>query len=160
MLFSLTIAGSDLRPRHAGVLEFSAPEGTVVVPLWIMRAMGVADADSLIVSSASLPKGTFAKLQPLSEEFVTLTDPKATLERAIESTFTTLNKGDSIVVPVDGLEVRAQPSSAHARATPRDPTRAAAIRPASPPHVAIERGPNPRAALKSAPVRGVAFVTD
>jgi len=105
MLFSLTIAGSDLRPRHAGVLEFSAPEGTVVVPLWIMRAMGVADADSLIVSSASLPKGTFAKLQPLSEEFVTLTDPKATLERAIESTFTTLNKGDSIVVPVDGLEI-------------------------------------------------------
>merc|ERR1719152_258920 len=67
--------------------------------------MGVADADSLIVASATLPKGIFAKLQPLSEEFVTLADPKTTLERAIESTFTTLSKGDSIVVPVDGLEI-------------------------------------------------------
>ena len=105
MLFSLAIAGSDKPLRHAGVLEFSAPEGSVVVPLWIMKAMGVGDADACIVSSATLPKGTFAKLQPLSEEFVTLEDPKGTLERAITSSFTTLNKGDSIVVPVMGLEI-------------------------------------------------------
>merc|ERR1719421_1753794 len=64
--------------------------------------MGVADADALIVESATLPKGTFAKLQPLSEEFATLDDPKGTLERAITGVFTTLNKGDSIVVPVAG----------------------------------------------------------
>ena len=105
MLFSLQVAGSNDPPRHAGVLEFSAPEGSVVVPLWIMRAMGIADADSLIVTSSTLPKGTFAKLQPLSEEFVTLADPKATLEQAISSVYTTLNKGDSIVVPVDGLDI-------------------------------------------------------
>ena len=80
--FSLVLAGSDATPRHCGVLEFSAPEGSVVVPLWMMRAMGINDSDSLIVTSATLPKGTFAKLQPLSEEFATLTDPKGTLERA------------------------------------------------------------------------------
>ena len=83
MLFAMALAGSDQRPRHVGVLEFSAPEGTVVVPLWIMRAMGLSDADSVVVTSATLPKGTFAKLQPLSEEFATLEDPKGTLERAI-----------------------------------------------------------------------------
>ena len=33
MLFKLTLAGSDGAPRHVGVLEFSAPEGSVVVPL-------------------------------------------------------------------------------------------------------------------------------
>ena len=65
MLFKLTLAGSAASPRHVGVLEFSAPEGTVVVPLWLLRAMGVSDGDTLVVESATLPKGTFAKLQPL-----------------------------------------------------------------------------------------------
>ena len=107
MLFKLTLAGSDHTPRHVGVLEFSAPEGSVVVPLWIMRSMGVSDGDMLVVESATLPKGTFAKLQPLSEEFATLEDPKGTLERCITGVFTTLSKGDSIIVPVEhlGLEV-------------------------------------------------------
>ena len=35
----------------------------MVVPLWIMRTMGVTDGDALIVETAALPKGTFAKLQ-------------------------------------------------------------------------------------------------
>ena len=62
----------QVRPKYTGVLEFSAPEGCVVVPLWIMRAMGISDGTELTVSSTELPKGTFAKLQPLSEEFATL----------------------------------------------------------------------------------------
>ena len=32
-------------------------------------------------------------------------DPKGTLERAITGVFTTLSKGDSIVVPVDGVDI-------------------------------------------------------
>ena len=106
MLFRLTLAGSDSAPRHVGVLEFSAPEGTVVVPLWLLRSMGVNDGDALLVESASLPKGTFAKLQPLDDEFAARTmDPRTTLEAAITGVFTTLAKGDSIVVPVDGIDV-------------------------------------------------------
>ena len=106
MLFRLTLAGSDSAPRHVGVLEFSAPEGTVVVPLWLLRSMGVNDGDALLVESASLPKGTFAKLQPLDDEFAARTmDPRTTLEAAITGVFTTLAKGDSIVVPVDGINV-------------------------------------------------------
>lgn len=58
-------AGSPLagvgRPKYTGVLEFSAPEGCVIVPLWIMRAMGIEDGTNLTVASAELPKGTFAK---------------------------------------------------------------------------------------------------
>ena len=56
-------------------IDDAAPEGSVVVPLWIMRAMGIDDGTELTVSSADLPKGTFAKLQPLSEGFATLEDP-------------------------------------------------------------------------------------
>lgn len=102
MIFSLALAGSKQPPRHVGVLEFSAPRGSVVVPLWIMRAMGASDGDSILVQTAALPKGTFAKLQPLNEEFATLQDAKGTLERAITGVFTTLSKGDSISVPVAG----------------------------------------------------------
>ena len=51
--------------------------------------MGVTDGDALTVASADLPKGTFAKLQPLGEEFVTLQDPKGSLERAITGVFST-----------------------------------------------------------------------
>ena len=42
MLFKLSLAPAGIAEengcRHVGVLEFSAPEGTVVVPLWIMCA--------------------------------------------------------------------------------------------------------------------------
>ena len=35
--------------KHAGVLEFSAPEGHVVVPLLMMRSLGVDLADARCV---------------------------------------------------------------------------------------------------------------
>ena len=37
MLFRLSVPGSDSGCKHVGVLEFSAPERCVVLPLWIMR---------------------------------------------------------------------------------------------------------------------------
>ena len=106
MLFELSLPpGFDVRPTYTGVLEFSAPEGCVVVPLWIMRKMGVTDGTTLTVKSADLPKGTFAKLQPLSEEFTTLHDPKGTLEHAIAGKFSTLSKGDSIAFEAEGHHI-------------------------------------------------------
>ena len=41
MLFRLSVAGADGIGKHVGVLEFSAPDGAVVVPLWVMRSLGV-----------------------------------------------------------------------------------------------------------------------
>ena len=107
MLFRMSLAGIDTpRYRHVGVTEFTAPEGTLYIPLWIMRAMGVSDGDEVVVESATLPKGTFCRLQPLSEEFAMIEDPKGTLEQAIrDGAFTTLTKGDAILVPVNGIEM-------------------------------------------------------
>jgi len=41
-------------------------------PLLHRRALGVSDGDALSLVSAELPRGTFAKLQPLDDRFVSL----------------------------------------------------------------------------------------
>ena len=64
-----------------------------MVPLWIMRALGVTDGTELLVQTIELPRGSFAKLQPLTDEFATsIADHKATLEAALMHTYTTLIK--------------------------------------------------------------------
>ena len=77
-----------------------------MVPLWIMRALGVTDGTELLVQTIELPRGSFAKLQPLTDEFATsIADHKATLEAALMHTYTTLSKGDSILLKQDGQEI-------------------------------------------------------
>ena len=81
-------------------------QGAVVVPLWIMRALGVTDGTELLVQTIELPRGSFAKLQPLTDEFATsIADHKAALEAALMHTYTTLSKGDSILLKQDGQEI-------------------------------------------------------
>ena len=110
MLFRLSIPShgqeeAGTMGRFVGVLEFSAPSGCVVVPLWMMRGLGVTDATVLRVETAELPRGTFAKIQPLDESFVSLPDPKVTLERAIGGVRATLSVGDSIAIQHEGTQL-------------------------------------------------------
>jgi len=105
MLFRLSVAGTQGGGKHVGVLEFSAPEAAVVVPLWLMRQLGAEDGTEMLLETAELPRGTFAKLQPLSEDFAMLEDAKATLEIAISGVYSTLTKGDSIAIKHEGAEI-------------------------------------------------------
>merc|ERR1719446_1207459 len=105
LLFRLRVAGTEGGGHHVGVLEFSAPEGAVIMPLWLMRTLGVDDSCEMLIETAELRKGTFAKLQPLCEEFCTLEDPKGTLEQCITGVFTTLTKGDSISIWHAGVQL-------------------------------------------------------
>merc|ERR1719223_318545 len=106
LLFGLSVLGTEGVSKPVGILEFSAPEGAVVVPLWIMRALGVTDGTELLVQTIELPRGSFAKLQPLTDAFATsIADHKATLEAALTHTYTTLSKGDSILLKQDGQEI-------------------------------------------------------
>ena len=67
--------------------EFSAPDGCIVVPLWIMRALGVSFGSRLRIEHVHMPRGTFARLQPIfSNELEALDEPKATLEAALFGT--------------------------------------------------------------------------
>ena len=122
---------------YAGIREFSAETGAVGLSPFLREALGTdesidkgKDADSarhaisngdlqnsealprLTVHVEELPKGTFVKLRPLEAGY-DAEDWKALLEQYLRDTFTTLTKGEEIVIPagkeafrflVDGLK--------------------------------------------------------
>ncbi|CAI2350733.1 unnamed protein product [Caenorhabditis sp. 36 PRJEB53466] len=94
MLFKLTNMATE-GVTHCGVLEFSAPEGQAILPQWIMEQLGLTDGDSVRIESATLPKATFAKLKPMSLEFLNITNPKAVLEVELRK-YACLTKNDRI----------------------------------------------------------------
>jgi len=95
MLFELT--GSQDRVTHCGVLEFVADEGLCYLPHWMMQQLLLSEGQMLTVRSATLPKGTYCKLQPVDQAFLDLTNPKAVLENALRN-WSALTAGDIIVI--------------------------------------------------------------
>lgn len=92
MLFEL-INGATEKMTHAGVLEFTAEEGRVYLPPWLMNTLLLKDGDLLQVKSTDLSPGTYIKLQPQSPNFLEISDPKAVLEHAFRN-FSALTVGD------------------------------------------------------------------
>lgn len=62
-----------------------------------MQNMNLREGESIQVESIDLPVGTFSKFQPVSSEFLDITNPKAVLENCLRS-FACLTKGDVIAV--------------------------------------------------------------
>lgn len=98
------------RPAHTavygGIRDFSAAEGTAVVPQWMLQALHI-EAGSGSSSSGpllhlrvcdddhALPKAGFAALRPVGAAaamFGSLPDPRAVLESALARDFATLTK--------------------------------------------------------------------
>ena len=96
MLFELNNDSAD-RFTHAGVLEFTAPEGRIFIPEWMMRQLEVHDGDIINVKSTALPLGTFLKIQPQSVDFLDISDPKAVLENALRQ-YAALTQGAIIAI--------------------------------------------------------------
>lgn len=64
MQFEISNAAGTLK-THVGVVEFTAEEGHVFVPYWILSKLGVNDgAGFVIVKNIQLPKASFVKIQP------------------------------------------------------------------------------------------------
>ena len=82
---------------HAGVLEFTADEGVVYLPSWMMKRLELEEGDGIRLFGTRLPKGKFVKLQPQSVTFLELSDPKAVLESALRS-YSNLTQGDIIEI--------------------------------------------------------------
>ncbi|KAF2644872.1 ubiquitin fusion degradation protein-like protein [Massarina eburnea CBS 473.64] len=104
------------RVVHAGIREFSAEEGEIVLSGFLRETLGLEakseessrhaspNGDTEIVNGAQitvhakqLPKGTFVKLRPLEAGY----DPedwKSLLEEHLRSNFTTLTNGEVFVV--------------------------------------------------------------
>ena len=80
---------------HAGVLEFTAPEGKIYLPDWLMKQLQAEPGQIIKVLSTTLPLGTFLKIEPQSTNFLEISDPKAVLENALRQ-YSALTQGDII----------------------------------------------------------------
>lgn len=96
MLFKLSNTKMN-RTTHCGVLEFVADENKVYLPYWMMRNLILEEGDIIDVESVSLAVATFSKFQPLSSDFLDITNPKAVLENSLRN-FACLSKGDIIAI--------------------------------------------------------------
>jgi len=100
MLFKLNLIGADGEERrtHCGVLEFTAEEGCVYIPFWMMQNLLIEEGSLITVTNVSLPKATFVKLQPQSVDFLEISNPRAVLEHALRN-FSCVTVNDVIQIP-------------------------------------------------------------
>lgn len=92
MLFELSSEDTGLK-THGGVLEFTAEEGRVYLPQWMMEALGVAPGAIIKITNTNLEQGRFVKFEPQSTDFLDISDPRAVLENALRN-YSTMTKGD------------------------------------------------------------------
>lgn len=96
MLFKLTNKKMN-RVTHCGVLEFTADEGKVYLPYWMMHNLLLDEGNIIQIESVSLPVATFSRFQPQSPDFLDITNPKAVLENSLRN-FACLTTGDVIAI--------------------------------------------------------------
>ncbi|KAK9817963.1 hypothetical protein WJX72_004999 [[Myrmecia] bisecta] len=94
MLFKLENRKAG-RSTHCGVLEFVAEEGMVYMPYWMMQNLLLEEGDIVKIQSANLVKGSYVKLQPHTQDFLDITNPKAVLETTLRG-YSCLTVGDCI----------------------------------------------------------------
>ena len=97
MMFKLTTTAQSEKSNHlyCGVLEFNAPDHTMFIPDWMMNNIKIKGGERVILTSVSIPKGTFVKIRPQSSSFQDLSNPKVVLEYHLKN-FTTLYEGETI----------------------------------------------------------------
>ncbi|KAI7897989.1 ubiquitin fusion degradation protein UFD1-domain-containing protein [Cokeromyces recurvatus] len=79
---------------HSGVKEFSSSSNTVAqLPQWMMSALDLKQDDHVLIKLKLLPKGTWTRLKPMSEDYREITDYRAALESHLRSHYNTLTKG-------------------------------------------------------------------
>ncbi|GFQ00066.1 ubiquitin fusion degradation protein 1 homolog [Phtheirospermum japonicum] len=102
--FSLSLvhhgAEKESRTTHAGVLEFTADEGLVALPIHCWSNLFPLEAPNsamVEVCYVWLPKGTYAKLQSVEPGFSDIPNHKAVLETGLRQ-HATLSQGDILTV--------------------------------------------------------------
>ncbi|CAN1307060.1 Ubiquitin recognition factor in ER-associated degradation protein 1 [Linum perenne] len=96
MLFEIRNESKE-KVSHCGVSEFTAEEGKVMMPGWMMQNLKLEAGEVVKLKNVStLEKCTFAKLQPHSVEFWGLRDMKTVLEEVLGAKFFCLTTGDTI----------------------------------------------------------------
>ena len=90
---------------YCGVLEFSAEEGMIHIPIWMMNNLCLEEGSDVVIRNIGLNKGSFVKIRHHKTAFIKLNngDPKAILEEELTN-YATLNKGDTINVQYAGVD--------------------------------------------------------
>ncbi|CAD0031398.1 unnamed protein product [Aureobasidium pullulans] len=87
------------RVVYAGIREFSAEEGCAALSTFLWQALDLKEEGAQVtIHARQIPKGTFVKLRPLEAGY----DPddwKALLEQHLRTNYTTLTRGEVLVVP-------------------------------------------------------------
>eukprot|EP00054_Salpingoeca_dolichothecata_P010909 m.60620 g.60620 ORF g.60620 m.60620 type:complete len:298 (-) comp19202_c0_seq3:64-957(-) len=96
MLFKLENP-QGTRHTHCGVLEFTADEGIVYLPHWMMQNLWIQEGSLITITNVSLKKATYAKFRPSSVDFLEISNPTAVLERVLRG-FACLTQGDEISI--------------------------------------------------------------
>jgi ubiquitin fusion degradation protein 1 len=91
------------KKSFCGVLEFSAEEGVVHIPVWMMNNLFIEEGAEVIIRNMNLQKGKSVKLQPHETAFIDLADPKAILENELRY-YSVLHKGDTISIQFAGRD--------------------------------------------------------
>jgi hypothetical protein len=81
---------------HCGVKEFSSESSTIQLPNWIRESLGLNSGDYVLIKLSLLPKGTFARLKPISHDYRDITDYRAALEAHLRGHYTTLTNGQTL----------------------------------------------------------------
>jgi len=92
---------STILPKksHCSVMEFTAPEGSVYLPIWMIDNLGLdPQGDSVVeLTTVSLAKGQFVQFQAHETKFAMLSNPRVVLEKNLRG-YSCLTVGDTIQV--------------------------------------------------------------
>ncbi|KAJ2867038.1 ubiquitin fusion degradation protein [Coemansia aciculifera] len=106
MLFKLeNDEATTSRRTHCGVLEFTAEEGRVYLPQWMMETLELAPGSPVKVLNVALLHGSLVKLQPQSTDFLDISDHRAVLENALRK-FSAMTVGDIVTIEYNNREYR------------------------------------------------------
>ncbi|KAI9323475.1 ubiquitin fusion degradation protein UFD1-domain-containing protein [Dichotomocladium elegans] len=78
---------------YGGVKEFSGQTGVVQLPAWMFETLQVEHNAKVAIKLCTLPKGTWARLQPMTPDVVDIIDYRAALESHLRAHYNTMAKG-------------------------------------------------------------------
>lgn len=106
MLFQLSRVGGASEGNkitHCGVSEFSAEEGKMYIPFWMMQNLLLEEGALVAVRNVSLPKAKHIKLRAQSVDFLEIQNPKIVLEYTLRK-FSCATLGDVIKISHAGKD--------------------------------------------------------
>mmetsp|Transcript_16782 Transcript_16782/g.18677 ORF Transcript_16782/g.18677 Transcript_16782/m.18677 type:complete len:358 (+) Transcript_16782:68-1141(+) len=86
-----------------GVIQWDAEPGSVYVPSWMLKALGVGFGEDIKCATRVLPKGNYVRFKPCSLDFLQIASPTAVLEHVLRG-YAAIMLGDKIPISYNNKE--------------------------------------------------------